>query len=203
MQKKLIIPALIAGFVISIAVNAFAYSHDVAEISDCVLRLHVIANSDSEADQIIKLKVRDAVLKYSNIDDTYQSKEEYVRGVQENISDIERTARDTLRELGCEDDVYAEVAKTYFPTKKYGEVTLPAGEYDALRIVIGEGKGRNWWCVMFPPLCSNAVKESEAIEYLEKNLDKGTFMMVTDEKSDIKYEMRLKIVDIVNEWCEK
>lgn len=204
MRKRLIIPALIAGLVMAVAVNALAYSRDVNDVSECVLRLHVIANSDNDADQAIKLKVRDAIIKYS--DDMHfkaQNKEEYVSEIENRISDIERVACDTLKELGSDDTAYAELTRTYFPTRKYGDVTLPAGEYDALRVVIGEGKGKNWWCIMFPPLCSNAVAEKEAVSYLENNLNSGAFMMITEADSNVKYELRFKVVDIINEWQNK
>jgi len=200
MKISLILPALIAGLIITTAVNAASYARDVEEISDNVLRLHVIANSDSEADQEVKLKVRDAVLEYSqNQCFTWDNKDDAVDAAASHIPDIEHIANDVLRENGFSYTAHAEIAEVYFPTRTYDKVTLPAGEYTALRIILGEGQGKNWWCVMFPPLCSNAVPSEEAAEYIRKNAGNSAFMMITDADGNVKYELRLKIADFVYE----
>lgn len=121
--------------------------------ADSLIRLHVIANSDSPYDQEVKLLVRDKVIEVlekmlANASD----KEEAAVAINQNLDLIEEACREVLAEL-ADYGVYATLCKAEFPTKAYGDWVLPAGEYDALRVVLGEGQGRNWWCVLFPPLC--------------------------------------------------
>lgn len=119
-----------------------------------VLRFHVIANSDSEEDQALKLKVKDAVVTFMKpmLEDAEDLKttEELVR---ERLPEIEAVARETVERYGQGESVHAELVHTYFPVKSYGDCTFPSGNYDALRISIGEAAGRNWWCVLYPSLC--------------------------------------------------
>lgn len=136
---------------------------DRQRLREELIRLHVVANSDSESDQYLKLRVRDAVTEslqeeMANIADTDQAKE-YLR---EKLPQIQQIAVSTLRDLGCEDSVAVSLCRETFDTRHYETFSLPAGVYDALRIVIGEGKGQNWWCVVFPSLCLPAA--SEAVE---------------------------------------
>lgn len=119
-----------------------------------IVRLHVIANSDTEADQALKLKVRDSVLAAT---DQALSKAEngFDAGkiAQENLSVMKQAALETIQKSGYSYSVKVEYGVFPFPVKSYGSITLPAGDYNAVRVIIGEGKGHNWWCVMFPPLC--------------------------------------------------
>ena len=129
------------------------------------LRLHIMAASDSEKDQQNKLAVRDAVLEqYSDIlcgKDIEQAK--YLADFLKD--DIKQTAENTLKKNGCNDGVSVELTDMFFDTRSYqNAITLPAGEYSALRIIIGEGKGQNWWCVMYPPLCLSACVKDEAMQ---------------------------------------
>ena len=123
-------------------------------ISDKVLRFHVLANSDSEADQNLKLAVRDAVGSYmqEKLADV-ENLEECELVVRQSLGEIEDAAAETIAENGYDYDVTAELEHTSFPVKNYGSYTFPAGDYEALRIVIGEGNGHNWWCVMYPNMC--------------------------------------------------
>lgn len=129
------------------------------------LRLHIIADSDSEYDQNNKLLVRDAVLEqYSEVlcGKSVEQAKYFADFLKEEIA---LTARQILEQNGCKDNVSVEVTDMYFDTRSYQNgITLPAGEYSALRITIGEGKGQNWWCVMYPPLCIPACIEGEAAE---------------------------------------
>lgn len=131
------------------------------ELADAMIRLHVIANSDSDRDQEQKLAVRDAVLEqvraWSEQAGTTGEMEELLSA---HLEGLERTGERTLRELGCSQTVTASLTNCWFPTKEYGDFALPAGEYTALRIVIGAGEGKNWWCVAFPPLCVGASAQS-------------------------------------------
>lgn len=117
-----------------------------------VVRLHILANSDSTADQTLKLQVRDAVTAAA-AEWTAQTPAEARRMAQEQLTHIEEVARQTVRAAGCDDAVAVEYTPLYFTTRQYGATTLPAGMYDAVRVTIGEGKGQNWWCVMYPPMC--------------------------------------------------
>ena len=138
-------------------------------LSDAVFRLHVLANSDSAEDQALKLKVRDSLLNYMNdICSNYTKKEEAISLANENKKNFQQIAEQTISENGYNYPVKINIDNFYFPTKNYGDITLPAGFYDALRVEIGEAKGKNWWCVMFPPLCLlDATKEEENNENIE------------------------------------
>ncbi|MDE5584105.1 MAG: stage II sporulation protein R [Ruminococcus sp.] len=131
-----------------------------------VLRLHILADSDSERDQNLKLKVRDALLE-SGILNGADSLESAEKMAVKKLDEIERTAEKTLRENGCNADVSAEITEMYFDEKVYGDITMPAGDYTALRVKIGSAEGHNWWCVMYPPLCvpcAVGVDDDEAVE---------------------------------------
>ena len=122
-----------------------------------VLRLHVIANSDSAADQALKLRVRDALLKKSKALAAAKTKQQAEQTLRKQLPLFQQTARQVVRSQGYTYDVRVSLEHTAFPTRTYGSYTLPAGSYDALRVVIGSGRGKNWWCVMFPPLCLPAA----------------------------------------------
>ena len=168
-----------------------SFENDCKGIREEVLRLHVIANSDEDYDQELKLKVRDAVL--SSGEKVFSGSEDIISAESE-IADkkdvILHSAVETIRNLGYDYDVKIELARSYFPTRTYDNLTLPAGYYKAVRIIIGEGKGKNWWCIMFPPLClPSATKKDEII---------STFL--TEEEMDIvtadpDYEVRFWIVE--------
>ena len=123
------------------------------EEADEVVRLHIIANSDSEEDQAVKLKVRDDILKYMRTWDTVTDKEEALEGIKGNTEEFEVIANRILENEDTGYTAVAEVGSFSFPAKQYGSKWYPAGEYDALRVTLGKGQGQNWWCVMFPPLC--------------------------------------------------
>ena len=136
------------------SICAISYAQNVStDIADSVFRLHVIANSDSKEDQNLKYIVRDNLLSYmKEICSDCTNKEEAIRIVQEHSKDFEQIAKNTITEQGYSYDVKINIGNFEFPTKTYGDISLPAGYYDALRVEIGEAKGQNWWCVMFPPL---------------------------------------------------
>ena len=181
---------LTAGAVV--AVSAFGeFQKNCASLSEKVLRLHVLANSDSEADQQLKLKVRDAILQESDrLFQQSDSKEEAMAQMATHLSDVEQVAERTLRKNGCDLPVTAELKKVEFNTRTYGNITLPAGEYDALQVEIGAAKGKNWWCVLFPSLC---VPSSTNVQ-MEDVLTQDELQVV--EQSG--YDVRFKVV----EWYE-
>lgn len=127
-----------------------------AEWAEQVVRLHVLANSDSDADQALKLQVRDAVLaEMPSLFTKAHSQSEALSIVKQHLPALERLARQVITKAGYNYTVKASVGTFDFPDRTYGDVTLPAGPYEALRLEIGEAKGANWWCVLFPPLCFN------------------------------------------------
>ena len=132
---------------------------DKAAVRRELIRLHVVAASDSEADQALKLRVRDAVLESLNcgMADVTDRTQAFAY-LEENLTKIEKVAKEALLQQGCEDTVRVSLAEEAFPTREYETFSLPAGVYDALRIVIGEGEGQNWWCVVFPQLCIPATQ---------------------------------------------
>lgn len=149
-----------------------------------VLRFHVLANSDSEADQELKLQVRDAVLEYmeENMpeEDSADAAKDWVRA---HIDTLENVSRQAAAQAGADYPVSAAVTTCWFPDKSYGDVTFPAGNYEALRIEIGEAKGHNWWCVLYPGLCFtdtvNAVVPDEGKEKLKNVLTEEEYSRVT------------------------
>ena len=182
--------------------NIFSYSNKVfAGLQNNIFRLHILANSDSEADQTLKLAVRDSVIEYmKTINNTSFTKEETIQNVNSHLEELQKIAEDKIHELGYDYAVSLEVGNFYFPTKYYGNISLPAGNYDALKINIGEAQGQNWWCSLFPPLCfidiSSGYLEDEDKEILEANLTEEEFALVSSSSPDVK--LKFKIVELLN-----
>ncbi len=138
----------------------------VSALQSRVLRLHVIANSDAEADQAVKLLVRDAVLRAAaDFFDGSVTADDAEARLSEHLDTINGAAADTLRANGMDYGVKTEIVTEDFPARQYNDLTLPAGRYKAVRVVLGEGAGHNWWCVMFPPLCLPAVTQEAEEAY--------------------------------------
>lgn len=179
---------------------AFSYVNAVsADLADSVFRLHVIANSDSEEDQNLKYIVRDNVLAYMNeICKGASSKEEAISIAKEHQDEFRQIALDTIAENGFDYDVHVEIGNFSFPTKTYGDISLPSGYYDALRIKIGEAKGQNWWCVMFPPLCfvdvSSGIVPDESKEVMKSDLSDEEFSLISNEDSS-EISFKFKIIE--------
>lgn len=185
---KIFVPIFLFLLLISAYVTPFIQTSE--RISDDVFRLHILANSDNEEDQQLKLKVRDAVLKKGqNMFTNCSSLEEIIASCESNIDLFEETATECIKENGYNYSVNAYVDKEYFNTREYEEITLPSGIYNALKIEIGEAKGHNWWCVMFPAICLSAVSDSE----MNNILDEEEIELIN---SDNKFEIRFKIVEI-------
>ena len=171
--------------------------------SNGLIRLHIIANSDSEADQKLKRDVRDAILaSFSELFAETKNIEEARRLVLSQLNSMERVARQKINASGEDYEVKVEWGHFTFPAKTYGTFSLPAGTYEAVRVVIGEGGGQNWWCVLFPPLCfvdiSNSVAkvpESTPVSNELHQIQKGQVSPVGGEKPSI--EIRLKLLEII------
>ena len=177
---------------------AISYAKSVSEdLENSVFRLHVIANSDSKEDQNLKYIVRDKLLQYMNsyLSNT-STKEDAIKIANEHLDEFKQVAINTIKEQGYSYNVNVKVGNFEFPTKTYGDISLPAGFYDALRVEIGEAKGQNWWCVMFPPLCfvdvtSGAVPE-ESKKELQNNLSEEEFALISDnQSSNIQFKFKL------------
>lgn len=176
---------------------AYSYaSTTFSNISDSVFRLHIIANSDSKEDQDLKLLVRDNVLEYmKQISQGITSKEDIIALMNEHLEDFHTIASKTIKDAGFDYDVNLKIGEFDFPTKTYGDISLPAGMYDALRIEIGNAEGHNWWCVMFPTLCfvdvSSGSLDDDSKEVLESNLDEEGFNLVSSDNVGINFKFKL------------
>ena len=177
-----------------------SYANTVSkDLANNFFRLHIIANSDSDSDQALKLKVRDNIINYMNTL-TYSNltKEQAMNLTQKNISNFQKIAEETIKNEGYSYPVKIEIGNFYFPTKVYGNLSLPAGFYDALKIEIGEASGQNWWCSLFPPLCfvdiSSGVIDDESTENLKENLSEDEFLIITSDSETVK--LKFKLVEI-------
>ena len=174
---------------------AYSYVNAVStNIQDSVFRLHVIANSDSEEDQNLKYIVRDKVLEYINsISNNTNSKDEVINLAYQNLTEIQKIAEDTIYENGYNYSVKLNIGNFAFPTKKYGDITLPSGFYDALKIEIGKAQGQNWWCVMFPPLCfvdvTSGVVPDESKETMKENLSNEEYKLLSENNGEINFKL--------------
>lgn len=188
--------AVCIAFLVIAAIGTYQYSQErlAQELAEKVIRFHVRANSDSKADQDLKLLVRDAVGAYmhrelSGITDAEESREK----IQQDLPAIIDTARSTIAEQGYDYPVTAALTQTRFPKKTYGSYTFPAGDYEALQLNIGQGKGKNWWCVMYPNMCFSGsvyeVVDEEAKESLKQVLTTEEYEAIMDSGN---YEVRLK-----------
>lgn len=167
------------------------------ELADKLVRLHVIANSDTMEDQQMKLAVRDAVLEQVQCSTAAcTDKSQTVRVLQSQLPVLEQTARQTLWELGCPMTVRVSLGPERYPTRYYDTFTLPAGQYTSLRVELGEADGRNWWCVAFPTLCTAAQQEDLQATAVACGFAPEEVAMITDSEN---YEIDFMVL----EWLEK
>lgn len=187
-------------FIVYILISIFSYSNAVSNnISNNVFRLHVIANSDSVEDQNLKYDVRDALIAYMNsISANISSKEEAIKLVKENKNEFYKIAKKVIADKGFNYDVNIDVGNFSFPTKTYGDISLPAGFYDALKVEIGEASGQNWWCVMFPSLCfvdvSEGIVPKESKEDLKDNMDTENYNLISSDT--LEFKVKFKLVEL-------
>ena len=188
--------ALLIGVTVFLLTGAWA-ANTQGELADRVVRLHVIANSDAEEDQALKLQVRDAVLARTEaILRASADRGEAESRLAAALPELERLAEETVAASGFDYSVTAELAETSFPTKDYDGFSLPAGKYLALRLIIGQGAGQNWWCVVFPPLCTAAAADVPETA-LAAGLTEDQVSLMTGE--DDGYVLKFKVV----EWWEE
>lgn len=159
---QLLFKSFACAVVVCCMISLSGFSGSCEAIEKHVFRLHILANSDSEQDQWLKMELRDELLHRTEpLFRDCHDKTEAMYVAKEHLAEIEKYAADFLHQRGVSYPVSAEVTRTRFDTRVYERFTLPSGEYDALRIVIGEGKGHNWWCVLFPALCLPASEVSD------------------------------------------
>ncbi|MGN1003614.1 MAG: stage II sporulation protein R [Oscillospiraceae bacterium] len=185
---------LLLGFAAALLLGLWL-EREQSDLADSVLRLHVLANSDSEADQALKLKVRDRVLAEAEAilpDGT--TLEEAERMLEENLPRLAAAGAEVVAREGYDYPVSASLEETWFPTKEYEDFSLPAGRYQALRVVIGEGEGQNWWCVVFPPLCLGSISESTQEIALESGLSEQQVSLLTGESEG--YVVKFKALEL-------
>lgn len=200
MKNLKIIVILVFLFLAYIFVSAYSYVSAISDnLYNSVFRLHVIANSDSKEDQDLKYIVRDNLINYMNENSSeFSNKEEVVQYSKHHIKDFEKIALDTIKSLGFDYPVQVEVGNFDFPTKNYGDVSFPAGYYDALRVKIGSASGKNWWCVMFPPLCfvdtTTGIIPASSKESLHEELSDENYKIVSDARN-VNYSFKFKIVE--------
>ena len=211
MKKKLNFIFILTILVfIYIALLSFNYSKAVSSnLSDSVFRLHIIANSDSSADQELKLKVRDNIINYMNtLTSSSSDKKDVISMVNNHLDSFKEIALNTIKGNGYNYDVNIEIGNFHFPTKSYGDISFPAGNYNALKIEIGDAIGQNWWCVLFPPLCfvnsSTGVVPDDSKNTLKENINSESYEIISegnnsnDNTSDIK--IKFKIIEFFNNF---
>ena len=197
MLKRKIEIIAVCTFLFAVLVSFTGFAQQCDGIRESVVRLHVLANSDSEEDQTLKLQVRDRVLKETEgLFSCAEGEADALQKARDALPIIQQAAEDEIALHGYDYPVKVEIGQSYFNTRTYDEVTLPAGRYDAVRILIGEGAGKNWWCVMFPPMCLPAASESAELGDV---LDDSQMEIV--ENADC-YEVKFKTLEIIEEICD-
>ena len=196
--KRLIL--LLSLFILTFIYIIYPYVEEKTKISfkDHIIRFHIRANSDKEEDQDLKLKVRDEILKemkekFQGIKDIAESR----RIIKDNMEEMKKITERIVAREGKDYEVNITLGEDNFPTRKYGNLVLPAGAYETLLITLGEGRGKNWWCVMFPPLCFVDIIHSVAYN-LEEELD---IELNEDEEPPLK--LKWKIVDLIKKYIKK
>lgn len=210
---KIRLMILILSFISVISIMTVSINGEMKKIEtmsvdyrDKLIRFHVIANSDSDEDQNLKLKVRDAVIEHLQPklinSSSIEESEEIIKNEYENL---EKISKNIIEKNGYNYDVRVGIEYSKFPTKQYSNVVLPAGEYKALKIVIGSGQGKNWWCVMFPPLCfvdeEKGIIDKETDERLREVLTEEEYEMITqkDENEVSRVKVKFKIVEVLQD----
>ena len=201
MKRKIWIAGIAIGLVITGALMHF-YGEAVKgqtrqrAIAEQIIRLHVIANSDSEEDQAVKLKVKEIIITYlrGEMMDAH-SVEEARQTIREHLPQVEEIAREKLLKEGYTYEVNASLEDCYFPVKEYGDMTFPAGQYEALRVKLGKSSGRNWWCVMYPTLCfvdsTYQVVPESSKEKLKESLTEEEYDSLLDGGENISYGCKI------------
>lgn len=196
--------SVLLGTVITSYVSAY-YTKAAANISKSVVRFHILANSDSEQDQAVKIKIRDDVAKYIEpMLRESKSAFETAEIIKDNLKNIEEYATQSAKKYGCDYGARATFGNFEFPQREYESATFPSGRYNALRILLGEGEGQNWWCVLYPQLCFTAedgVLTDRGYEQLKSTLTKDEYEIITSKG---KVNFKFKILELFsNQYASK
>ena len=168
---------------------------DKAQLKNELIRMHIVANSDSPEDQAVKLQVRDAIVSYLQpVMQTITDKEEACRYIRENLQQLEEKANQVLKDLGENKTVTVSLLQEKFGIRKYDTFSLPSGIYDALRVQIGEGEGQNWWCVAFPTLCLPATTDEFSDAAVSSGFSDTLVKTVAEEEG---YRIRFFFLDLL------
>ena len=189
-MKRTELSILIALILSIIVTSISAFAADCQEVRQDVLRLHILANSDSQKDQELKLKVRDAILEHSSeLFNPSITLNDAVKSAESNLSELKAIAEKVIKQNGYNYSAEVYICDMYFETRKYENFTLPAGDYTALRIEIGAAKGKNWWCVLFPALCIPASTDNCELNdvFSEEQIDTVT---------QPKYQAKFAIIEL-------
>lgn len=202
MKYKFIAFIILVLFIFGLLMNTYINTDNtLSGIKDKIIRFHVVANSDSPHDQALKLSIRNAIINELTpmLKDLTES-EKVKTIIADNLDNIKETAEKELERLGEKYDITVDLGVHQFPTKIYGNLSFPAGEYQALNVVIGEGSGKNWWCVMFPPLCfvdiAQGVVSEKSLEELKEVLTQEEIDMLISDKEETSVKMKFKIAEI-------
>lgn len=207
-EKYILLSSVVSGFAITFVcayILAFTANAAQAGIGEKVLRFHILANSNTEEDQALKLALRDALFeRYSGLSEAEEAGEA-ISYLSERLADIEEFSESFILEQGYDYGVCAAIVKESFPTRAYGDLSFPAGNYAALRITIGSGEGDNFWCVMFPPLCFIDVARGEITDEskaaLKKALGAEEYALISKNGYDVK--LKFKLLEIISKLCGK
>ena len=186
---------LLAACVLFLVICVVFVSFSASDFRDGFVRLHILAESDSEMDQRIKLALRDDILReYSEKLSHFSSSKEAQDEINELKTEIEEFCNSRLKEKGVDYTCSVMLENEYYPNRVYEDVSLPAGNYMSLKIVLGTGGGQNWWCVLFPPLCLDAAKGEEA--YIAAGLSKDDYQLIKNDRTS-QYQLKFKIFEVL------
>jgi len=198
MKYKIISFIIMTFFIFGLLMNLHINNETVlGDIKDKIIRLHVVANSDSPEDQAIKLRIRDAIIKELEPKlENMKSQEEVKNLISANMDNLIAAAEEEMARIGKSYPIGIELGTYEFPTKVYGDLTFPAGSYQALNVKIGEAKGKNWWCVMFPPLCfvdiAQGVISEKTLEEFKEILDENELELLKSQKDNEEEIVKIK-----------
>ena len=196
MKKILILSVCICLLFVALSVMPV---HGEAEIYDEVLRLHVVANSDSDSDQALKLDVRDGIIEVTReLTADCHGLEQTSAVVSENLSVIAEEAQRIIQANGYSYDVEVRIGREEYPRKTYASLCFPAGEYLSLQVLIGDAAGQNWWCVLFPPLCLDAASSSNEDAFISVGFTPEQYKVITETDSP-KYKARFKLLEVIED----
>lgn len=183
---KLFIKSACVAFILTVLYSIVPFQADCQKIATEVFRLHILANSDSQEDQALKLKVRDRVLDYSQtLFASVKTKEEAEQLAAQHLDTVKAIAQEEVIKCGYSYPVSAEITKMHFDTRYYEDFTLPAGQYDAMRLIIGSGEGHNWWCVMFPSLCVSSPESRD--DKAKETLSDSEYEIVKSDEREYRF----------------